>query len=569
MNPVLYDTNDVASSQGAFQGGPLTDGEKDPVGQRTRCETTLSPIFWIDAHGTRVNTRKVERRNTSPSVNTAFNVRNLWDGRANNVFNGVDPFGPRAFADPAARVWVTDGANVQPVMLQLENMSAASQAVGPVLNSFETTCEGKVFADIGRRLMQQRALKGQAIAADDSVFSQTPGLSTMPASAGGLKANYRELVRAAFQPAFWQANGYYTVDRASGSISPGGGAANGYQLDELNFSLFFGIAVDAYERSLVSDQSPFDKGVLTTGARLGEAIFTGKGGCANCHDGPLFSRAMTFQGDSAFRALDRMPMTASDPAPALHDTGFYNIGVRPAWEDLGVGGVDPYGKPFSFTRQFVQAPNNPEARSDRFSVDPCQFRAPFDSTDCTRLPSAAAAQSQRVAVDGAFKTPTLRNVALTAPYFHNGGQRSLSEVVEFYNRGGDQRAVYGGDTTGTGPLGRPATAGTSVMPGVGSNAAPTIAPLGLSAPEQAQIVEFLKSLTDRRVACHMAPFDHPELIIPNGHLPQDANRDGNADDIPLTIRAVGAGGYANCATQFEKLNSGDLFDSSPAFSALR
>ena len=46
---------------------------------------------------------------------------------------------------------------------------------------------------------------------------------------------------------------------------------------------------------------------------------------------------------------------------------------------------------------------------------------------------------ERVAVDGTFKTPGLRNVALTAPYFHNGGQATLAQVVEFYDRGGDFR----------------------------------------------------------------------------------------------------------------------------------
>jgi cytochrome c peroxidase len=37
---------------------------------------------------------------------------------------------------------------------------------------------------------------------------------------------------------------------------------------------------------------------------------------------------------------------------------------------------------------------------------------------------------------GAFKTPSLRNVALTAPYMHNGGFSTLEEVIEFYNQGG-------------------------------------------------------------------------------------------------------------------------------------
>ena len=41
--------------------------------------------------------------------------------------------------------------------------------------------------------------------------------------------------------------------------------------------------------------------------------------------------------------------------------------------------------------------------------------------------------------DGTFKVPSLRNLELTAPYFHNGGQRTIRQVVEFYNRGGDFR----------------------------------------------------------------------------------------------------------------------------------
>jgi cytochrome c peroxidase len=41
------------------------------------------------------------------------------------------------------------------------------------------------------------------------------------------------------------------------------------------------------------------------------------------------------------------------------------------------------------------------------------------------------------AEDGAFRTPTLREVAHTAPYMHNGSLKTLAEVVEYYDRGGD------------------------------------------------------------------------------------------------------------------------------------
>jgi len=45
--------------------------------------------------------------------------------------------------------------------------------------------------------------------------------------------------------------------------------------------------------------------------------------------------------------------------------------------------------------------------------------------------------TERVAVDGAFKVPSVRNVELTGPYFHNGGKATLEQVVDFYSRGGD------------------------------------------------------------------------------------------------------------------------------------
>ena len=70
-----------------------------------------------------------------------------------------------------------------------------------------------------------------------------------------------------------------------------------------------------------------------------------------------------------------------------------------------------------------------------------------------------------------FKTPILRNVALTGPYMHNGSLPTLSEVVDFYNRGG--------------------------FPHEGTD--PRLQPLGLSEQEKADLVEFLESLTGDNV----------------------------------------------------------------------
>jgi cytochrome c peroxidase len=70
-------------------------------------------------------------------------------------------------------------------------------------------------------------------------------------------------------------------------------------------------------------------------------------------------------------------------------------------------------------------------------------------------------------MQGAFKTPTLRDIALTAPYMHNGCYGTLEEVVEHYVRGGD----------------------------VKDNLSPNVNPLDLSAQEKSDLVAFMRSLT--------------------------------------------------------------------------
>ena len=77
------------------------------------------------------------------------------------------------------------------------------------------------------------------------------------------------------------------------------------------------------------------------------------------------------------------------------------------------------------------------------------------------------AQRPLKAMRGAFKTPTLRDISLTAPYMRNGAYRTLLEVVEHYDRGGDDQ----------------------------ENLSVNIVPLGLSAAEKAELVAFMESLT--------------------------------------------------------------------------
>lgn len=127
----------------------------------------------------------------------------------------------------------------------------------------------------------------------------------------------------------------------------------------------------SYVRSLLSGNSRYDRYMngdrtaLTEEEQRGLRLFTGRGMCLSCHDGPHLS----------------------DGRP--HNTG---LAWQPADERAGTPG--------------------------RF------------------LDRGAAAISGRTSEIGAFKTPTLREVARTAPYMHDGSLATLEEVVDFYDRGG-------------------------------------------------------------------------------------------------------------------------------------
>ncbi len=96
---------------------------------------------------------------------------------------------------------------------------------------------------------------------------------------------------------------------------------------------------------------------------------------------------------------------------------------------------------------------------------------------------------------GEFRTPSLRNVELRAPYMHNGRFATLEDVVNFYDRGGD-------------------------FPNAANFPNTLIRPRGLSVQQKADLVAFLKRpLTDPRVAAGTAPFDRPSLYTESNRVP--------------------------------------------------
>lgn len=184
---------------------------------------------------------------------------------------------------------------------------------------------------------------------------------------------------------------------------------------------YFGLIIKAigdFEKTLVSKNVPFDaflKGdndALSAQARQGLELFQGKAGCIRCHDGVLLT--------------DSQPHATGVPGnPDIFEVKRYTT--------------------LRSEHMFLGTPNYMNLKED-----PGFFAVEKDAK-----------------YFGTFVTPSLREVAKTPPYMHNGMLPTLEAVVDFYDEGGGEAV----------------------------NKDPLIKPLGLSAGEKAALVEFLKSLS--------------------------------------------------------------------------
>ncbi len=470
---VLFDSDDVVGSQGVPPGhfARVVPGQAAEVGRAS--ENPVLPMCQGSA-------RQVTGRHSPTVINSVFNFRNFWDGRASHFFNGVNSHGK---GDPAARVWVDDGEGLTRERILLDNSALASQALGPPLNPVEMSWQGRTMQSLGRKLLALRPLAKQHVHPEDSV------LGTLSDPSGtGLNVSYEELIARAFAPRYW----------ASEKLTP-----DGHRQIEANFGFFWGLALQLYQATLVSDDTPYDRymegqdDALTAEQKEGFFIFFTDGRCDECHSGPEFTAASVSAAMGEKKVLTRMEMSVGS---ALYDIGYYNIGVRPTSEDLGLGGVDEFGVPLSYARQFVSGGAS--------GIDVCTLKpaaCPLPASLEVTSPTTEDSPADRVAVDGAFKTPGLRNIELTGPYMHNGSMATLDEVLEFYAREGNFGERNSADF------------------------APHMERVLLERKDdQALVVKFLQSLTDERVRLQQAPFDHPELVLPDGQR----------------IEAVGAGGGA-------------------------
>jgi cytochrome c peroxidase len=232
-------------------------------------------------------------------------------------------------------------------------------------------------------------------------------------------------------------------------------------------------ALEVFEAKLVNvEGTPFDNWIndgplasdVSESARRGAQLFVGKGGCVDCHNGPMLTDG-DFHNIGVAQLGPNVPTLADCPAGGACDC------VTP-----GSTTCAPWGR-FTGLLKLQSAKNARMLRTGTFSADP---------GDTSR--SADVATMATPDMKGAWRTPSLRNVAETGPYMHDGRYATLEEVVAHYNRGGDADAVGTVDIR--------------------------IRPLLLTDGEQADLVEFLRTLSGPPIAAADRIVQHPLPVSP-------------------------------------------------------
>jgi cytochrome c peroxidase len=205
-------------------------------------------------------------------------------------------------------------------------------------------------------------------------------------------------------------------------------------------------ALAAFQRTLISLDAPYDRyryggqrNAISAAAKRGEALFFGeKLECYHCHAG------FNFTDNQAHARLAHAEV-------GYHNNGLYNVDGRGAFPA-----------------------DNPGLREVTGRADD----------------------------EGKFRTPTLRNVALTAPYMHDGSIATLREVLEHYAAGG--RTVHAGPNRGVGAR--------------NPNKSPLVAGFQISEAEMRDVIAFLESLTDQGFVTD------PRHADPFAPAPQDSSQ---------------------------------------------
>ena len=259
----------------------------------------------------------------------------------------------------------------------------------------------------------------------DSLWAQALGPPENPLEMGSTRCKVALVVYDKYKSEYEKVFGRMPElrDTAGNPVIPEAGEAGNPACDPSNaivkvlatpVYVNFGKAIAAYERRIISRNSRFDQFYeeITTGVPtsdklseqeiLGLKLFVGKGGCVSCHKGSNFS-------DWQF-----------------HSTGISQAGANLPPEDRG------------------RADGILKVVRDEFNCT-SEWSDHGDKANCevSDLASRIADTGSDPTALGAFKTPSLRSVSLSAPYFHTGTLTTLDEVIDLYDRGGDASGFVG------------------------------------------------------------------------------------------------------------------------------
>jgi cytochrome c peroxidase len=235
-----------------------------------------------------------------------------------------------------------------------------------------------------------------------------------------------------------------------------------------------GRALASFERTLIFLDAPFDKYVagddkaISPAAQRGLVLFGGKARCVSCH-----------------------MLNASNPLGT--DNLYHNIGVSARTQN--------------FEQLAKQGLAAVKGGADERSLDNLALE-----TDLSELGRFITTRNRSDI--GAFKTEQLRNVGITAPYMHDGSLRTLWDVVDHYNRGGETNPYLDGG----------------------------IEPLDLSEAEIDDLVAFLFTLTDARFAAENEVAYREQHALAMKQRPFRDNALAHREVLPFETRVIGQAG---------------------------
>ena len=235
-----------------------------------------------------------------------------------------------------------------------------------------------------------------------------------------------------------------------------------------------GRAIASFERPLIFLDAPFDRfasgdsGAISAAAQRGLGLFNGKARCVSSH-----------------------MINSSNPLGT--DNLFHNIGVSARTQNFEALAARALG---------VLKENSDTGALDKLAIE----------TDMSELGRFLVTKKRGDV--GAFKTEQLRNVGLTAPYMHDGSLKTLWDVMDHYNKGGETNAYLDGG----------------------------IEPLNLSESEINDVVAFLFTLTDRRFAAQNEEAIREQQALAAKNRPFRDNTLAHRDVLPFEHRVMGTAG---------------------------